>query len=126
MTTSRLRHERFMKGLCVRCGKNPPIPGVKYCEECQKKYADYSREYQKRKRIRAQGGEIRMVPKRWPTGWCFVCGEETEGSKLCEKHKGWTHGETFKGKAEDDKGTPDARVRAVLNDIRTGMLQAGG
>lgn len=124
MTTYQLRHDRFMKGLCVRCGKQPPIHGRKYCTECRKKYADYSREYQRRKRIKAQGGEVRMVPRRWPTGWCYVCGEAVEGRKLCEKHKDWTHGD-ITVKAEDDKETPDARVRAVLDGIRTELLSAG-
>lgn len=31
----RIRREKA--GLCTKCGKRPPLPGVKYCQECREK-----------------------------------------------------------------------------------------
>lgn len=64
-------YKRKARGVCGQCGKRPPIDGMVWCEECQKKHAKWQSE--RRDRYEAEGR-------------CRDCGKklrETETYKTC-------------------------------------------
>ena len=98
----RRRHtERLASGLCTRCGKTPPEPGLKVCAGCAEKRraADKAR----RDRARARGaayagrdpvkcrraeraGDKRRRRARREAGLCTRCGRRppADGRSVCE------------------------------------------
>ena len=98
----RLRHaERVAQGLCTRCGKLPPEPGLKVCRSCGGKRR--AAERARRARARAQGniyvgrdpdlrrradraGDRRRRRTRQDAGLCTSCGHHppADGRSVCE------------------------------------------
>ena len=58
--------ERRAQGLCLKCGKQPPTPGLSWCELCaaKKRPADRARHHRRTAERVAQG----LCPK------CGLCG----------------------------------------------------
>ena len=78
---SKYQHKRYLEniasGICTYCYKRPAAPGKRLCQECSQRIADRRRTA---KHIEA--------PSKWPTGWCYICGDQTDpGRKLCIKHR---------------------------------------
>lgn len=64
-------------GICTYCCKRPAAPGKRICPECSQRLAE-----------RRRNKHIIEAPKKWPAGWCYVCGEPTDpGRKLCIRHR---------------------------------------
>ena len=102
--SARLRRqhaERRASGLCTRCGKAPPEPGLKMCSDCgeKRRAADRAR----RARARAEGkqyggrdpdlcrradraGDRRRRRARRDAGLCSTCGRNPpeDGRSVCE------------------------------------------
>lgn len=106
--TKQRYHNRKEAGICVRCGKQPAIPGKIVCLLCQAEYADYSRlRYEKmtdeekaehnRKHTekyyanKAAGicvrcGKRKAAPGRVSCEWCLA--KTNESSKKSHEKKG--------------------------------------
>ena len=67
--------ERVKNGLCTRCGKRKPYPGMKMCGICREKSREQKRLNYKNK-----------IPDRGAEGTCYRCGKPitTTGMKLCD------------------------------------------
>lgn len=65
-------NERKKLNLCVKCGKNKPVKGKKYCERCRKRKYYYDKKSFKKKKI---------------LGLCFKCKTKLPDKKhiYCEK-----------------------------------------
>jgi 5-methylcytosine-specific restriction endonuclease McrA len=83
---ARYRQIRHSKGLCERCGKNPPKPSLKNCIECTEKVRFYSKKHQDatffEKRARVGGmqysvASAKMLWSLWKEqrGRCALTGE---------------------------------------------------
>lgn len=79
-------HARKAAGICTACGKEPAQPGHTRCAAC----AEANRLQNQRSAAKVnvkRSGEFE-IPKKWPFGYCCVCGEPTDPEwKLCEKHR---------------------------------------
>ncbi|CDE12111.1 putative uncharacterized protein [Ruminococcus sp. CAG:330] len=75
----RMRYqERKSSGLCVTCGKKPPLQGQTKCLECRAKCRKNSLEYKRRK-----GALPRIL---FGDGYhCVSCGADVYKRKLCDK-----------------------------------------
>ena len=75
---AKARRERLKAlGLCVRCGKNPPVSGITVCKQCQKKYNAKNRLWYRENYVRT----VR------PDGICRFCDSPVvPGKKLCAEH----------------------------------------
>ena len=98
----RRRHaERIARGLCTRCGKAPPEPGLKVCGNCggKRRAVDRARRARARQKGRPYGGRDpdlrrrsdRAVDKRRRQAWreaglCTKCGRNppAHGGSVCD------------------------------------------
>lgn len=67
-----LKRKRAERGLCIGCGKRPPVDGKKNCAKCLERI---SREHKK------------YYEKRLSAGLCIKCGKNipSEGRKTCDE-----------------------------------------
>ncbi len=88
----RRKAERAAAGLCLKCGKRPPLPGRKTCGVCAGKERDriarrvaagYRKNRSKEKATRAA-----LHAERRAAGVCVKCGAPPEkpGASLCKRH----------------------------------------
>ena len=74
-------YELKKKGLCTKCGKRPPLPGVTRCLECRNKHRRSNIEFRNKTKTIEKNREYRREH-----GLCFYCGEKVmEGKTICEK-----------------------------------------
>ena len=63
---NRIRHRRTNdrlreQGICIRCCKNPLVPGRSYCPDCIKEYTEYNRKYLAKKKQEKENDTERCV-----------------------------------------------------------------
>lgn len=98
----RRRHvERIASGVCTRCGKAPPEPGLKMCPECgeKRRAADRVRRARARAEGKPYGGRVPELCRRADRAWdrrrrqawrdaglCSNCGRNPpeDGRSVCE------------------------------------------
>lgn len=83
--------ERLEAGLCKACGKAPPLPGMKYCENCRERNINYHKQ---------RRAELLEMSKEWrAAGLCSKCGKAVlPGRKVCAEH--------YQGYLDVDKPEP--------------------
>lgn len=85
-----VRQRNVENGLCMNCGKFPPMEGVVLCKRCRdRRNATKRKLYENRtfEQRLAEAEKERMVRERWEnTGLCTGCGQRppVEGRKRCE------------------------------------------
>ena len=80
---------RKMRGICVRCGKEPALDGRTRCVECSLKEAEYAEKYKKthpnRRTAEQNAKRKEQRAERVQNGICAECGKHKawNGTKLC-------------------------------------------
>ena len=69
---------RKKNGLCIKCGKRPPVQGKAKCSMCAAKERIRSREYRMRKGIDVDRSE------RSRYGRCYFCGVKIDSGEICD------------------------------------------
>lgn len=72
---------RKENGLCIKCGKRPPVQGKTKCSMCAANERIRSREYRMRKGIDIDRSE------RPSNGKCYFCGSKIAVGKICDSCK---------------------------------------
>ena len=68
---------RKQNGLCIKCGKRPPVEGKTKCAICSEKDRIRMREYRMKKGIDVDRSE------RPAYGICYFCGSNINSGKIC-------------------------------------------
>lgn len=80
-TTKNYNQIRKENGLCIKCGKKPPVYGKTKCATCAAKDRIRAREYRRRGGVEVDRSE------RPSYGKCYFCGDVIDSGKVCDSCK---------------------------------------
>ena len=84
---------REAAGLCVRCGKNPPLEGLTVCDACRRRGRKYSEKARRKRGVQPRGNGMCWQCNKRPCedgkGLCKSCYEKMVPIAIENAEKGW-------------------------------------